>query len=219
MLVMAALGEPERNRRLNDEALTLQRTDERAFALCSVHPYDPGALEDLDALAARGAHGIKLHPNTQAFDVGDPRVAAVVDRAGNLGLPVLFDSISVTDPAQPDKFLLLAAQHPHAKIVLAHAFGPKFPQLLMFDILTRQLGGIRNVWFELSGILPLFADSPFADQLLWVLRRLGLDRTLWGSDYPLYDPSESFAALRHLGLSDDETAQVAHRTARELYLT
>ena len=35
---------------------------------------------------------MKLHPNTQDFDVADPAVVTVVAEATALGLPVLFDS-------------------------------------------------------------------------------------------------------------------------------
>ncbi len=48
--------------------------------MCSVHPYDgDAALDELERVeTAGGARGVKLHPNTQDFDVADERVAAVV---------------------------------------------------------------------------------------------------------------------------------------------
>jgi hypothetical protein len=44
--------------------------------------------------AAAGCTWLKLHPNTQAFDVADPAVHEVVARATEHGLPVLFDAYS-----------------------------------------------------------------------------------------------------------------------------
>ena len=38
-------------------------------------------------MAAAGAAWLKLHPNTQRFDVADPAVATVVRKAAEHGLP------------------------------------------------------------------------------------------------------------------------------------
>lgn len=218
VLVMAPSGDVAATRSLNDAALALADDDARAFSLCSVHPDDGAeALAEIDRVADAGARGLKLHPNTQGFDVADEGVAAVVARAGERGLPVLFDSLSVSDPGQPEKFLALAVGCPDTRIVLAHTFGPKFAQATLFAIVARYPWFTRNVYLELSAVAALFGGSPYADQLAWVCRNHGLDRVLWGSDYPVYSPDEAIAGVLGLGFSDADIDQVVAGTARDLF--
>ncbi|QDP98068.1 amidohydrolase [Microlunatus elymi] len=218
VLVMAPAGDLHRTRAQNDYALSVAGSDERAFALCSVHPDDGDrALAEIDRVARAGAAGLKLHPSTQQFDVASEELLAVVRRAGDHGLPVLFDSVAVADPGQPEKFVGLAMSCPDTELVLAHTFGPKFVQAVMFSVLSRYPGTRRNVYLELSATVCMFADSPYVEQLAWLCRRHGLDRVLWGSDYPLFSPTESLQALTGFGFSGDEFEQVTHHTAASVY--
>jgi hypothetical protein len=61
----------------NDAVIKLARDSDRFFfPVCSVHPADGrDALEEVDRVAAAGAAWIKLHPNTQDFDVAVCAVA------------------------------------------------------------------------------------------------------------------------------------------------
>ncbi len=218
-LAMAPLGDPAATRRRNDRVLELAaRAGSPFYAVGSVHPLDgEPALAEVDRIATSGARGVKLHPNTQQFDVADPAVQAVVERAAQRGLPILFDAWSPFDADQPGKFVRLAMAVPTARIVLAHAHGPRFPELLVYDVLGRYEWWRRNVWIDLSATAPLLADGPFADAFVWVLRKVGVDRLLFGSDYPLDDPARAVAAVAGLGFTGAELDRILFRNAVELY--
>lgn len=218
VLVMAPRGDLDRCRAMNDAALAVATEDRRAFPLCSVHPADGAeALAEVDRVAAAGASGLKLHPNTQQFDVADDGVLEVVRRAGEHGMAVLFDSVALADPGQPEKFVQLSVAAPDTRIVLAHAFGPKFAQAVMFGVLARYPWAKRNVYLELSALAPMFAGSPFVEQISWLCRSHGLDRVLWGSDFPIYEPGEALSALDTYGFTPSERDQITAATAREVY--
>jgi predicted TIM-barrel fold metal-dependent hydrolase len=218
-LVMAPRSDLAATRRMNDRVLALGKTRSGVFyPVCSVHPLDGAdALAEIDRVAAAGARGLKLHPNTQQFDVADPGVAAVVAKASELELPVLFDAYSPFDADQPGKFVMLAMGAPKAKLILAHAHGPRFPDLLVYEILARYDWWRRNVWIDLSATGPLLADSPFAAQFEWVLRKVGVDRLLYGSDYPLCEPTSAVAAISRLRFSPSELRRIFYANAAALY--
>ena len=165
---------------------------------------------------AAGAAWLKLHPNTQRFDVADPAVAEVVRKATEHGLPVLFDAYSPWDANQPGKFVNLATAVPESRLILAHAHGPGFPQLLVYDILARYPGWRRNVWVDISVTATMLAGGPFAEQFAWVLRKVGIDRVVFGSDYPLDDPLTAIRAVAELGFTDEEQAAILHDNAAGL---
>ncbi len=217
-LVMAPAHDLARTRSLNDRLLALaRRAPDRIWPFCSVHPADGlAARKELRRVASAGARGIKLHPNTQAFDVADPRVTKVVEAAAALGLPVLFDAYSPFDADQPGKFIRLAMEVPGARLILAHAHGPGFPQLLVYEILARYPWWRRNVWIDLSATAPLMADGPFAESFVWVCRKVGLDRIVFGSDYPLDDPLRAIEAVRRLGFRPAELRSIFHDNAARL---
>ena len=217
-LTIAWPNDPERTRARNDGLLQLAEDSGGFFyPVCSVHPADGrAALDEIDRVTAGGAAWLKLHPNNQQFDVADPVIAEVVKRAAEHGLPVLFDAYSPWDADQPGKFVSLATAVPDARIILAHAHGPGFPQLLVYDIIGRYPGWQRNVWIDISVTGLLFAGSPFAEQLAWVLRKVGTDRIIFGSDYPLDDPLTAARAVAELGFTDAEQAAILHDNAAAL---
>ncbi len=202
----------------NDAVLRLVReSDGFFFAACSVHPADgAAALEEVDRVAAAGAAWLKLHPNTQRFDVADPAVIDVVRRATERGLPVLFDAYSPWDANQPGKFVDLAMAVPESRLILAHAHGPGFPQLLVYDILARYPWWGRKVWVDISATGLMLAGGPFAEQFTWVLRKVGTDRVIFGSDYPVDDPLTAAGAVAALGFDDAEQAAILHDNAAAL---
>jgi uncharacterized protein len=218
VITIARSGELDRTRARNDAILKLAENSGGFFyPVCSVHPADgAAAAEEIDRVAAAGAAWLKLHPTTQEFDVAGPSVATVVRKATECGLPVLFDAYSPWDANQPGKFVNLATEVPGARLILAHAHGPGFPQLLFYDILRRYPGWRRNVWIDISVTGPLLAGGPFAEQFTWVLRKVGTDRVVFGSDYPLDHPQAAARAVADLGFTDDEQAAILHDNAATL---
>ena len=209
-----------RTRARNDGLLQLAEDSGHFFyPVCSVHPADDrAALDEIDRVAAAGAAWLKLHPNTQQFDVADPSVTAIVKKATEKGLPVLFDAYSPWDANQPGKFVNLAMAVPDAKLILAHAHGPGFSQLLVYDIVGRYPWWQRNVWIDISVTGLMLADGPFAEQFAWVLRKVGTDRVVFGSDYPLDDPMTAARAVADLGFTVAEQAAILHDNAESLLI-
>lgn len=218
LIVMARKGEPDATRARNDAAIAAARaSDGFFFAVASVHPDDgDAALAELTRLAGLGVRVIKLHPNTQQFDVAADSVARVAQRAGELGLVLLFDAFSPWDADQTGKFLRLAIQHPSARFILAHMGGVRFPEFALFGMVRRFTWYPRNVWCDLSAVATFYADSPYRDQLVWVIRAVGTDRVLFGSDWPVDTPTAAVAAVRRLGLTRAEQAQILHTNAAAL---
>ena len=217
-LTIAHGGDLDRTRARNNAILKLAEDSAGFFfPVCSVHPADgAAALQEVERVAAAGAAWIKLHPNTQDFDVADPAVARVVGKAAEHGLAVLFDAYSPWDANQPGKFANLAMAVPEARLILAHAHGPGFPQLLVYDVLARYPWWGRNVWIDISVTGAMLAGSPFAGQFAWVLRKVGVDRVVFGSDYPVDDPLTAVRGVAELGFSDEEEAAILHDNADAL---
>ncbi|MEG9433208.1 amidohydrolase family protein [Terriglobus sp. ADX1] len=217
LIVIAAKGQPEQTRANNDKVLAVAAASQgRFYAVPSVHPLDgEAALEELRRLAKLGVHEIKLHPNSQNFDVSDPAIGTVADECGKLGIAILFDSYKPWDPSQPGKFLLLAVQHPQTHIVLAHMFFSQFREALTFAQMSK-LGMATNVSFDLSAIAAAYQGSPVVPELVWTIRKIGVDHFLFGSDWPVDNPGDALKAVRSMGFTAQEEQAILHDNAAKL---
>ena len=217
LIVIARAGQMDKTRAQNDAVIAAAKAGTGHFyPVASVHPADGAdAMAELDRMAAAGVKVIKLHPNTQKFDVSDPAVAAVVEHCGEKGLIVLFDSYKPWDLSEMGKFLLLAATHPQTKLILAHMGLTSFRETVTFAQL-RKLGVGENVYFDLSAIAVLFANSPVQAELVWTIRKIGVDHVLFGSDWPVDTPAVAEKAVRDMGLTADEQKLIFHDNAAKL---
>jgi uncharacterized protein len=170
------------------------------------------ALREVERAATQGFAGVKLSP--ERLDLGTADTRALVARASALKLVVYVEGWW-PDAAYEVGRLALAL--PHARLVLTHLGGVRFSDVLVFRVLDLHPFTPRNVWFDLAGVAPLYVDSPFATQLLWVCRQVGVDRILFGSDWPLTSLEEAARSVRHLGFTQAEQAQVFRDNAEALF--
>src|SRR5690606_26844584 len=110
----------------NDSVIALAAARPLVLPIATVHPYDGDAARtELERVAAAGVRVLKLHAHTQGFDVSDPRVEALVRRAGELDVIVLTDNANIL-PGDSEKLFNLVLRVPGTKFILAHIGGMNF---------------------------------------------------------------------------------------------
>jgi uncharacterized protein len=129
------------------------------------------------------------------------------------GLTVVAHSGASRGPvqfAEPLAFLGIAASTPGLRLVVAHLGGASWRQ-------TRELAERDpQVIFDLSELIAWLGTprAPTATELVGLIRHVGVERVLFGSDFPWYDPGEMAQAVRALpGLSAAETSAVLGENA------
>jgi len=91
---------------------------DKLIGYLSVHPYDPGCLEEIErGVTDLGLKGIKLGPNYQNFDPLGEEAFSVYARAQELGLPITFHT-----GTSPIQFADLDYAHPRHFDRVAIAF-------------------------------------------------------------------------------------------------
>lgn len=214
----ALQGKPAEVRANNDGLIALASTHPKLVPIATVHPYDgAAAIAELERVAGRGVKVLKLHPHTQKFDAADPRVRRLTERAGQLGMIVLFDNASIV-PDDCEKLFNLALEVPKTRFIFAHLGGMNFR---FWNILkaARTAQGLfaDNIYFDLSATVAIVAGSPIADEFVWTVRNVGVDHVLFGSDYPQYSVEQNARALEQLGLDVSEKAKIRFGNAQKLF--
>jgi predicted TIM-barrel fold metal-dependent hydrolase len=214
----ALQGQPEQVRASNDGLIALAARNPKLVPIATVHPYDgAAAVAELERVAARGVKVLKLHPHTQKFDAADPRVRQLVERAGQLGVIVLFDNASIV-PDDCEKLFNLALEVPKTKFIFAHLGGLNFR---FWNILkaARTAEGLfaDNIYFDISATVVIVAGSPIEAEFVWTIRNVGVDHVLFGSDYPQYSLEQNANALAGLRLNESEKAKIRFENAQRLF--
>jgi predicted TIM-barrel fold metal-dependent hydrolase len=126
---------------------------------------------------------------------------------------VLFDGWAL----EADGLGKLALAVPEARLVVAHLGGVRFSDVLLFKALERYAFSRRNVWFDLSSVAQLYARSPYRDQLRWVCEQVGIDRVLFGSDFPLRSLADALDDVHALGFTKEQERAVLYANAEALF--
>lgn len=216
---MAVLGKIAETRAKNDELIALAKRYPKMLPIPSVHPYDgQAALDELTRLAGLGVRAIKIHPHTQGFDAADPRVKALCEAAGKLGLVVLVDNANVVVGDNP-KLINLAFAVPGTRFIFTHMGGTEFRYWNLLALVRTTEGLFSdNIYFDISATVHLFANSPVADELAWTIRNAGVDHVLLGSDYPQLQLADAARALDRLDLTAEEKAKIRWGNAKALLI-
>lgn len=170
----------------NELAHKAKKYSDRVFPFMTVDPADEdAALHEMKrARYDLAMRGVKLHPWLQAFSPLDSCVFKVVETAIELEMPLVFHD--GTPPfSQPLLFGHLAYLYPEATIILGHA-------------------GLRDMWedairvAELHPNIVLCACGVMQQALSNMVKRVGPDRIMFGSDYPFGGSERLRLALRQI---------------------
>jgi hypothetical protein len=198
---------PDRLRSYNEWIL---QTASRSPHLTPLIAADPSVLggkagaEHLRSATEGGAKGIKLHPVLQGFFPGDPGMEEIYSLCEELDLTVLSQSGTArTAPqfADPFAFSGVMEAHPRLHLLLAHLGGASWHQVRDFA------AAFPTVSFDLCEIIAWTGapNAPTADELGLLIRDIGADRVLFGTDFPWYDLDRTIDQLMELPhLSDEE---------------
>lgn len=206
--------------RYNEWLLDLAAEHERIIPFIAVDPWvmEPSESgEHVRAMAARGARGVKLHPAYSRFDAADRRVWPIYEACQELGLPMLTHSGEHAKGwSHPDAFAEALEAFPRLTLILAHlggaawrqtaAFAQRFPQTLFdcSELISRvEAGG---------------PAAPDWDQLARLIKAIGPERVMFGSDFPWYGMDDVMDRIRALPLlSDEEKTDILGRNAARLF--
>jgi len=150
----------------------------------------------------RAADELTRAAETLGLPADDLQLVPVLRRAAELGLPVTVHSCPVFDYSAPHRIVRMAAAFPDLTWIVAHMGGVRFMDLLPSEVYVDFSG-------TLLGRCDLYGIE-FAERFL---RRLGLGRVLFATDYPIFACERYYTVLDRMQFTEDETEQIAYRNA------
>ncbi len=176
------------------------------WGMASLNPRLPEAdyqREIIRCVRELGFRAIKLDPSVHALPPNHPRCEIIFTLARELGVPVIIHTGFGVPAALPALAIPPARGYPDVTVVLAHAgFAVFTPEA----IVAAQV--CPNIILEPSWCASF--------QVAEMVRAIGAERVMFGSDHPSNVASE-LAKLRSIGLDAAQLALVLSGTARRVF--
>lgn len=215
-VVTAPAGRPDETRAQNDRVLALAAENKKVVPVPSVFPYDgPPALDELTRLADAGVTLVHLSAAPQGIDPADPRLSALVQRAGERGVALFVEGSGPADSTVFSRVIALAERHPSTQLIVVHMGLVAFRDAAALVAARQGPAWGDNVWLDLSSVATLYSGSPAAPELVWLIRKMQR-RVLFGSGFPVDASSQAIDAVQKLGLEEGEQADVLYGNAARL---
>ncbi len=176
-------------------ASEVEKSGGRFIGFGALHPDSENLDADVEELINLGLCGVKLHPDIQRFCLDDPRCLGIYDRISGR-LPLLIHAGDKRyDMSNPARIKRILDMYPDMTVIGAHFAGYS----VWKDALSN-LAGYENLYVDCSSSFAFLTDREIKE----LIYGFGADRVFFGSDYPMWNPSEELDRLFSLGLSDEE---------------
>lgn len=192
-----------------------------------IHPENEDYRQILKNLAENGVKGIKIHPVFQQVPIDDIRFQRIIACASENDMIVITHAgydigFPGEDQASVSRIARMLDIVKPEKFVLAHMGGWE-----CWEEVEEYIAG-RNVWLDTAfSLLPVEPapgtlrspeeDPPLSrERFLRIVRKMGADRILFGTDSPWSGQRETLNAIRESGLSRDEQDAVLGENAARL---
>lgn len=168
----------------------------------TVHAAMENLCEEVEFICASGLRGIKMHPDTQLFNIDDERLFPMYEMAQGRLMIMPHMGDQRYDYSRPERLRRVMELFPRLEVVGTH-----FGGYSMYDVAYENLYD-KDCVFDVSSTL-MFLEKEDAVKLI---RKYGPDRLVYGTDYPLWDPVTEMERFMSLGLTDDEIERICWKT-------
>lgn len=180
---------------------------DRLIGFGALHPDYEDIAGETERMVSLGLRGIKLHPDFQRFQIDEERVFPIYEAAVKHSLPVLFHAGDYRyDFSGPKRLRRAAELFPEMKIIGAH-----FAGWSQWDE-AQELFTDGRIYVDLSS--SLYAISP--ERAAELIRSFGVDRVLFGTDYPMWTAKGELERFYAIPLTAEERELILYKNALRL---
>lgn len=209
-MIVSSIGSPtDKEMRANNRrvAEVVDNDPDLFYGYCSVNPHFlEESLEEIDyTIEQFGFIGIgEVCPHVLNFEMDSREVRAIIEKAIERDVPL---SMHSSEPPHFQAIAHLAREYPPARIIMAHIGGFRF-----WRDGIEAVTDCDNVWVDCSAWV-LFTMGAFES----AVRKLGAERVLFGTDFPLCELDMAVYKLRNSGLSEREVDLIGFKNVGVLF--
>lgn len=190
-------------------AREVAKSDGFLTGLGTLHPDSEDLKGDIDHIIELGLKGVKLHPDIQGFKMDGERLFKMYELCEKKNLVMLIHTGDKRyDNSNPDRVGRVLKSFPDLTVIGAHMGGWS-----VWEEAAQRLSGFDNFYVDCSSSFG-FADRKTIKNAICAY---GIDRVLFGSDYPMWNAAQEIENVLSLGFSDAENEKIFSGNAKRLY--
>ncbi len=171
---------------------------DRLLGFGTMHQDYEDKIAEVDRCLKMGLKGIKLHPDTQMFNVDDERMLPMYDYLQDK-VPVLFHCGDYRyDYSHPRRIARICKMFPRLTVIGAH-----FGGYSVWEEAYEYLKDL-NCMLDTSSSSALMEEGMFER----MIKAYGADRLLFGTDFPMWDSKEELERFLSVNLTDAEREKI-----------
>lgn len=172
----------------------------------TIHPQLDSPTEAVEEIFSLGLHGVKLHPDTQHFNMDDPKMFPIYDMIQGK-LPVLMHCGDYRYTySHPSRLKNVLENFPKLTVIAAH-----FGGWSLWDLASEYLLE-QNCYVDCSSSI-MFLGKKRAKELIELY---GAERVVFGTDYPMWTAQQSIEDVMSLGLKDNQLELIFNKNAKRI---
>lgn len=205
-VVLPVAIKADHTRHINEFLLSEVKTHPEFIGFGTVHAEQNNIIEEGEFILNSGLKGIKMHPDTQLFDIDDKRLFPLYDYIGDKLIFMFHCGDKRYDYSNPKRVKNILDNFPKLRIVAAH-----FGGYSMWDTAVEYLKN-TDCMFDISSSLMFMGES----EKQKCIATYGADRLLYGTDFPLWDPIKEVERFMSLNLTDSVREKIAYKNAERI---
>ena len=202
-VLLPVATKPDQVRHINEFIADEVSKHNEFYGFGTLHPDGENILEETDHIISLGLKGIKLHPDTQQFNTDDKRLFEVFDYIQGKTPLLVHCGDKRFDFSHPRRLKNVIDNFPHLQVIAAHLGGWS-----LFDEAFELLKD-ENCYLDISSTMMFLPP----EQIEHYIHGYGVERILFGTDFPLWRPEQEVASFRRLNLSSFEFERIAYKNA------
>jgi predicted TIM-barrel fold metal-dependent hydrolase len=181
---------------------------------CAINPLKSWAVSEMKRCRKLGLKILKLHTMASGMDLKIQKdllaLNQILNEAQRLEFTVLIHGYlpKIKRGNEAEILLRELEKFPQLKIIIGHLLGNEYALLETFKH--------SHYWVEVSATPIIIRDQSEKLRLVASMRKVGIKKFIFGSDWPVFHPAETLKALQGLSLSDEELDAILFENSKSL---
>ena len=174
----------------------------------TMHPESDDMERDIEEVIKLGLSGIKLHPDIQNFKIDDFRMLKIYQLCEKNKLPILMHTGDKRyDNSNPNRLVPILETYTDLVVIGGH-----FGGYSVWDDAQKHLTGFDNFYVDTSSSLWKISPEKAGE----LIAAYGVDKVLFGTDYPMWTPKDELEKFMKIDLSDSDRQKILYDNAAKL---
>lgn len=192
---------------INDYIACECKAHKEFFGFGTMHADLEDKIKEAERIKELGLKGIKIHPDTQLFNMDDERMFELYDYLQQNNLPILIHCGDYRyDFSHPRRLKRILNEFPKLTVVGAHFGGWSVCDLAYEFLYDERCYLDTSSSFEFTGM----------KRAKELIRMYGAERMVFGTDFPMWEAETELERFYSMELNDDENELILHKNAEKI---